>query len=99
MAGVDLPVKAIREQIAKSVNLVVQKSRLPDGTRKITAISEVLGLDENGEVDLRPIFQFYRSGTGPKGEVTGEFRATGYLPSFLDQFIVSGLVEPGEPYV
>jgi pilus assembly protein CpaF len=99
MAGVDLPVKAIREQIAKSVNLIVQKSRLPDGTRKITAVSEVLGLDENGEIDLRPIFQFYRSGTGPKGEVVGEFRATGYLPSFLDQFIVSGLVKPGEPYV
>jgi pilus assembly protein CpaF len=99
MAGVDLPVKAIREQIAKSVDLVVQKSRLPDGTRKVTAISEVLGLDENGEVDLRPIFQFYRSGTGPKGEVLGGFRATGYLPSFLDQFIVSGLIEPGEPYV
>jgi pilus assembly protein CpaF len=99
MAGLDLPVKAIREQIAKSVNLIVQKSRLADGTRKITAVSEVRGLDENGEVDLRPIFQFRRTGTGPTGEVLGEFRATGYLPSFLDQFIVSGLIKPGEPYV
>ncbi|HEX9294666.1 MAG TPA: ATPase, T2SS/T4P/T4SS family [Polyangiaceae bacterium] len=99
MAGVELPARSIREQISKSINLIVQKTRLPDGTRKITAISEVLGLDEHDEVDLRPIFQFYRSGTGPNGEVLGGFRATGYLPSFLGQFIVSGFVRPGEPYL
>jgi pilus assembly protein CpaF len=99
MAGVELPIKAIREQITKSVNLIVQKSRLSDGSRKVVAISEVRGIDANGEVDLRPIFEFYRSGTGPGGEVVGDFRATGYLPSFLDQFIITGLIKPGEPYV
>jgi pilus assembly protein CpaF len=100
MAGVDLPVRAIREQIASSVHIIVQQSRLSDGTRKVTAISEVIGIDrDNGEIELRPIFEFIRTGTGPKGKVEGEFRATGYLPSFLPLFIVMGLVKKGEPYL
>ncbi len=100
MSGLDLPVRAIREQIAGSVNIIVQQSRLSDGTRKVTAISEVIGLErDTGEIEMRPIFQFVRTGTGPGGKVIGEFRATGYLPSFLDTFIVMGLVKPGEPYV
>jgi pilus assembly protein CpaF len=98
MAGVDLPVRAIREQIASSVHLIVQQARLSDGSRKITAITEVVGL-EDGEVQMRPIFQFVRTGTGARGKVEGEFRATGYLPSFLNDFIVMGLVKRGEPYL
>jgi pilus assembly protein CpaF len=99
MAGVDLPPRAIREQISKSINLIVQQSRLTDGTRKITSIAEVSGLDENGEVDSRPIFQFLRTGTGAKGEVLGEFRATGYLPTFLNQFILAGMIQKGQPFL
>ncbi len=100
MSGLDLPIRAIRDQIANSVHLVVQQSRLSDGTRKITAISEVAGLnDETFEVELTPIFEFVRSGTGPGGKVLGEFRATGYLPSFLEDFIVMGLVQRGERYL
>jgi pilus assembly protein CpaF len=100
MSGLDLPVRAIREQIAGSVNIIVQQSRLSDGSRKVTAISEVIGLErDTGDIEMRPIFQFVRTGTGPGGKVIGEFRATGYLPSFLDTFIVMGLVKPGEPYV
>lgn len=100
MSGLDLPVRAIREQIAGSVNMIVQQSRLSDGSRKVTAISEITGLDrETGDIELRHIFAFVRTGTGPGGKVVGEFRATGYLPSFLDTFIVMGLVKPGEPYV
>jgi pilus assembly protein CpaF len=100
MAGVDLPVRAIREQIASSVHVIVQQSRLSDGSRKVTAISEVTGIDrETNEIELRPIFEFVRTGTGPKGKVEGEFRATGYLPSFLTTFIVMGLVKKGEPYL
>jgi pilus assembly protein CpaF len=48
---------------------------------------------------MRDIFRFARTGTGPKGEVVGEFRATGYLPSFLNDFIIAKLVRPGEPYL
>jgi pilus assembly protein CpaF len=100
MAGVDLPVRAIREQIAGSVHVIVQQSRLTDGTRKVTAISEVIGLErDTGEIEQRPIFEFVRTGTGVKGKVEGEFRATGYLPSFLQSFIVMGLVRKGEPYL
>jgi pilus assembly protein CpaF len=99
MAGLDMPAKAIREQIARSVHLIVQQARLADGSRKITAISEVVGLDPNGEVDMRDIFVFARTGTGPKGEVIGEFRATGYLPSFLNEFIIAKMIKPGELYL
>jgi pilus assembly protein CpaF len=99
MAGLDVPPKAIREQIANSIHLIVQQARLSDGSRKITAITEVVGLDPNGEVDMRDIFVFARTGTGPDGKVIGEFRATGYLPSFLSDFIVGNLVKPGEPYL
>jgi pilus assembly protein CpaF len=100
MAGVDLPVRAIREQIASSVHVIVQQSRLSDGSRRVTAISEVIGLErDSGEIELRPIFEFVRMGTGEGGKVMGEYRATGYLPSFLNLFIVMGLVKKGEPYL
>jgi pilus assembly protein CpaF len=100
MAGVDLPLRAIRDQISNAVHVIVQQSRLSDGTRKVTAISEVTGIDhETNEIELRPIFEYIRTGTGPKGEVQGEFRATGYLPSFLQTFIVMGLVKKGQPYL
>lgn len=99
MAGIDLPVKAIRDQIAASIHIVVQQSRFSDGSRKVTTISEILGLDDDGFIELVPIFEFERTGTGPDGKVVGHFRSSGYLPSFLDQFIVLGLIKPGEPYL
>ncbi len=99
MAGLELPQRAIREQIAKSINLVVQQSRLSDGSRRITAIAEVCGIDDEGQVDMRPIYEFYRSGTGTSGQVLGGFRTTGYLPTFLHDFVVRGLVKRGEPYL
>lgn len=100
MSGVELPLRAVRDQIASAVHIIVQQSRLSDGSRKITAISEITGIDaQTSEIELRPIFEFVRTGTGPKGEVLGEFRATGYLPSFLQTFIVMGLVKKGQPYL
>jgi pilus assembly protein CpaF len=99
MAGLDLPVRAIREQIAGAIDLLVQQSRLPDGSRKVTEISEVVGLDDNGEIELLPIFEFVRTGTGTDGTVIGEFRSTGFLPTYLKDFVVSGLIKPGEAYL
>jgi pilus assembly protein CpaF len=99
MADVDLPARAIREQIAASVHLIVQQCRLSDGSRKITEISELCGIDPDGEFEIHPIYRFVRTGTAPDGKVIGEFLATGRLPSFLDDFIVRGLVKPGEPYL
>jgi pilus assembly protein CpaF len=99
MGGIDLPSRAIREQIASSIHLIVQVTRMSDGARKVTSINEVVGLEVDGTIEERTIFEFCRTGTGAGGRVLGEFRATGYLPSFLDQFIVMGLVKPREPYL
>src|SRR5690348_12942477 len=73
MAGLELPVRAIREQLAGAVHVLVQQSRLADGCRKVTAISEVTGLNDDGEVELVPIFRYLQSGTGANGEAVGEF--------------------------
>jgi len=97
MAGLDLPQKAIREQLATSVDLIVQQSRLPDGTRKVVEIAEVVGLDDHGEVVLQPIFRFRRTGTGKKAAVLGEFQQTGYLPNFINDFLIADLIREGAP--
>ncbi|HET9929807.1 MAG TPA: ATPase, T2SS/T4P/T4SS family [Polyangiaceae bacterium] len=99
MAGLELPVKAIREQIASSVNLFVQQSRYQDGTRRVSAVSEVCGIDSKGMIVQRPIYEFVQTGVDESGRVVGEFLATGYLPSYLNEFIVRGMIPEGEPYL
>ncbi len=99
MAGLELPVRAIREQIAGAVNVLVQQSRLSDGSRKVTAITEITGINDEGEIEIVPIFRFVRTGTDSAGKVVGEFQATGFLPSFLNTFRVMGLVKPGESFL
>ncbi len=99
MAGLDLPSRAVREQIAGSIHMIVQQTRFADGSRRVSGISEVIGLDDEMNFELLPIYQFVRTGTGPKGEVEGNFRATGYLPTFLNDFIVKGLVPKEGPYL
>jgi pilus assembly protein CpaF len=99
MSGLDLPARAIREQIATSIDIVVQQTRYSDGSRRISAIAEVVGIGDEGEVQMRPLFNFVRRGIDEGGRVLGDFQATGYLPSFLHQFIVMSLVKKGEPYL
>jgi len=94
MAGVDLPTRAIREQIAGSIHIVVQQARFVDGSRKITSIAEVVGIEDDGQVRLENIFEFHRL-PSVRGEVLGEYRATGYMPSFLNEFITMGLCPDG----
>ena len=96
MSGIDLPSRAIREQISTSVHLIVQQTRFSDGSRRVSAITELNELNEDGEFVLNDIFLYHRTGTESDGTITGEFRASGYLPSFLDEFITYGLVEDGE---
>ncbi len=79
MAGVDLPSRAIREQIASAVEVLVQQSRLADGSRKVTNIMEVTGFDGE-KILLQPIFEYVRKGYDSKGKITGEYKATGYIP-------------------
>ncbi len=92
MAGLELPSRAIREQIAASLHLVVQQQRFSDGMRRVSAITEVVELDDNGSFVLHDIFKFYPTGTDASGRVLGEYRATGYLPTFLEEFATAGLV-------
>jgi len=96
MAGLDLPVRAVRGQIASSIHLLVQQTRFSDGARRITSIAEVAGINDDGEVELREIFQ-YELKKGGAGPSAGEFLATGFLPSFLDQFEVHGFLREGAP--
>ncbi len=96
MAGVALPSRAIREQIAGTLHLIVQQKRMSDGTRKVVEICEVVGLDRFGEVRLVPLYRFRQSGTADDGRVLGHYQATGYLPSFLGDFIRLGVIKPGE---
>ncbi len=96
MAGLDLSPRTIREQIASSIHIVVQQSRFSDGTRRLTSVTEVGALGADGELILHDIFSFHRTGTSASGEVMGVHRTTGYVPSFLDEFIAQGLIDGGE---
>src|SRR6187397_999772 len=90
MANLNIPEKAIRQQIASAVNLVVQISRMADGTRKVTAISEITGME--GEViTMQDIFMFERAGIGEGGRVCGRFRATGIRPKCSDRLASAGV--------
>ncbi len=96
MSGLDLSPRTIREQVAGSIHVIVQQTRFSDGSRRITAITEVGQLGDDGQLVLHDIFVFHRTGTGPSGEVLGEHRTTGYVPSFLEEFITQGLVDGGD---
>jgi pilus assembly protein CpaF len=91
MSGMELPTRAIREQIANSVNIIVQQTRFSDGSRRITYISEVVGIDDDGFVQIEDIYRYKQTGIDEKNKVQGYHLATGYLPSFVQEFIVKGL--------
>lgn len=90
MAGMDLPVIAIREQVASAVNLIVQQARFPCGTRKITGISEVVGM-ESGRIQLAEVFRFRQTGYDEQGKVLGQFEPTGLIPEFYEGLAQRGL--------
>jgi pilus assembly protein CpaF len=92
MAGVDLPLRAIREQIASAVDLVVHQERMRDGTRKITAITEVQGM-EGDVIVLQDVFVFEQTGV-IEGKIQGRLRATGVRPRFSEKFAVMGINLP-----
>jgi pilus assembly protein CpaF len=85
MAGFDLPVRAIREQVSSAIDLVVQQTRLKDGTRRITAVTEVVGM-EGDVVTLQDVFRFdFSAGYDAQDKALGGLRATGLRPRFIDQ--------------
>jgi len=93
MANLNIPDTAIRRQIASAIDVVIQVSRLSDGTRKLTTLAEIVGM-EGEVVTMQDIFEFKKMGIGENGEVLGEFRATGIRPKFSEQLIASGIRLP-----
>jgi pilus assembly protein CpaF len=93
MAELNLPDKAIRQQIASAVSIIVHVSRMSDGSRRVTHISEVTGVADE-MVTLQDIFVFDRLGIGPNGHVIGRFRATGVRPQFAERLKTSGINLP-----
>ncbi len=91
MSGIELPVRAIREMVASAVDIIVHTARLSDGSRKILQITELAGMKDEVHIDLRDVFLFKQTGTDNEGRVIGDFQATGYLPSFLDEIKVKGI--------
>lgn len=90
MAGMDLPVSAIREQVASAVDIVIQQTRFGDGSRRVTCISEVTGI-ESGTIQLSDIFRYQQQGFDENGRVRGEFRATGLVPKFYEELLQRGV--------
>jgi pilus assembly protein CpaF len=89
MAGYELPSVVIREQIASAVNIVVQQSRMVDGSRKVTFVSEITGREGN-TVLMQDIFVYEQTGFSANGKVEGFFKATGNIPRFIDELRQKG---------
>jgi pilus assembly protein CpaF len=90
MAGFDLPIRAIREQISAALHMVVQLARFADGKRRITQVTEITGR-EGDTIVMQDLFAFRQQGIDDKGNVIGQLEATGLVPSFADQFALSGV--------
>ena len=90
MSGMELPSRAIREQIASAVDIIIHESRMSDGSRKVTAITEVTGL-EGSQIVMQDIFAFRQTGVDAHGKVLGEMRPTGAVPTWIDQLKGRGL--------
>lgn len=91
MSGTELPIRAIREMIASAIDLIVHTARLPDGSRKVIQITEVTGMLDEIHIGLKDIFVFKQFGVDDKGNVLGDFFATSYTPSFLEDIRVRGI--------
>jgi pilus assembly protein CpaF len=93
MAGMELPIKAIRSQIAGALDLIIQQSRLKDGSRRITNITEVQGL-EGDVIVLQDIFVFEQYGVGEDGKIIGKLVPTGVRPKFYERMEQEGIYLP-----
>ena len=98
MAGMDLPLKVVRQQISSAVDLIIQQTRLKDGSRKVTAITEVVGM-EGDVVVLTDIFKFEQTGLGENGKILGELKATGIRPIFSPRLEAAGFKLSGDIFM
>ncbi len=95
-AGMDLPLKAIREQVASSMELIIQLERLKDGTRKVTKVSEVQRM-ESDTIVMQDLFAFHQTSFN-NGFVQGVHKPTGLRPHFMDKFVANGIQVPDEVF-
>jgi pilus assembly protein CpaF len=95
MANLSLPEKAVRQQIASAIGVVMQLSRMSDGSRKVTSVSEITGMDED-VISMQEIFTFTRKGVGSDGKVQGTFSPSRIRPRFLERIRVTGTILPQE---
>lgn len=95
MAGVELPLKVIRQQVSSAVDLIIQQSRMKDGSRRVTAITEVAGM-EGDIIVLTDIFKFEQTGIGENGKILGELKATGIRPQFSPRLEAAGFKLGGD---
>ena len=91
MSGMEIPVKAIREQIASAIDIVVQQSRLRDGSRKIVSIAEIVGMEAD-TVTIQDLFYYKQEGLDLSGKLTGQFLSTGIRPSFAEKLTQNGIL-------
>lgn len=95
MAGFEMPIRAIREQVSSAIELILQQSRLKDGSRKITYITEVQHM-EGDVITTQDLFRFEQTGMDENGKLTGHFVSTGMQPGFMDKFLVNGVSLPDD---
>jgi len=95
MSGMDLPSRAIREQVASAVHVIIQIGRMSDGSRKVVSVSEVQGMEGNVIV-MQDLFTYQQKGVGEGGKVLGTMQATGMVPKYLDRFNSAGIHLPNE---
>jgi pilus assembly protein CpaF len=92
MAGMDLPVRAIREQVSSAIDLIIHQDRMRDGTRKVTYMTEVLGM-EGDVITTTDLFTFEQAGI-ENGQIIGMLRPSGLVPKFIEKIRASGIVLP-----
>jgi pilus assembly protein CpaF len=97
MSGFELPLKALRQQIASAVDLIVQSNRLQGGPRKITKITEILGMEQDTIV-MQDIYQYVKEGIDENGRAFGAFEATGVRPNFMDRLEAAGVRLPSSAF-
>jgi pilus assembly protein CpaF len=95
MSGIDISARSSRAQVASAINVVIQVSRLSDGRRKLTSLSELTGM-EGDVITMQEIFRFRQTGVSPEGQVLGRFEPTGIRPRFVDYLAARGISLPTE---
>ena len=92
-SGFELPMRALREQVSSAIDIIVQASRLPDHSRKVTNIAVVDALNEDGSYQVNDVFKFKVEGSKEAGKISGQYKLTGYKPSLVSEFELAGLTD------